>query len=140
MGLGEIHREIPVPALACVLLEAQVVVEAHRLVPIATGLDDQPAQAALAGVVDEPLAESRRNAPAAIGVVSRDAHDLAGSRGWNQQSASADEGVLLLSHEEEMAGREVTGGDVVEIAGESLVDQAEVFSKTVQDAFFVGCL
>lgn len=53
--------------------------------------------------------------------------------GWNQQSASADEGVLPLSHEEEMAGREITGGDVVEIAGESLVDQAEVFSKTVQD-------
>lgn len=93
MGLREIHREIPAPALACVLLEAQVVVEADRLVPIATGLDDQPAQAAQVGVVDEPLAESTRNALAAIGVVSRDVHDLAGSRGWNQQSASNDEGV-----------------------------------------------
>jgi hypothetical protein len=97
MELREIHREITAPALACVWLEAQVVVEADRLVPIATGLDDQPAQAALAGVIDEPLAERTRNAPAAIGVVSRDAHDLAGSRGLNQQSASADEGVVLAT-------------------------------------------
>lgn len=133
MGLREIHREIAAPALTCVWLEAQVVVEADRLVPIAAGLDDQSAQTTLAGVVDEPLAERTRNALAAIGVVRRDAHDLAGRRGVHQQSARADEGVLLFGHEEEMAGREVAGGDVVEIAGEGLVDHAEVFRQPIQD-------
>jgi hypothetical protein len=131
--LREIHREITAPALACVLLEAQVLVEADRIVPIPTGLDDQSAQTALAGVVEELLAESTRNAQAAIGGVSRDAHDLAPCTGLNQQSASADECVLLFGHEKEMAGRQVAGGDVVEIGGERLVDKAEVFTKPVQD-------
>ena len=113
MGLREIHREITAPDLACVLLEAQVLVKADRIVPIPTGLDDQSAQTALAGVVEELLADSTRNAQAAIGVVSRDAHDLARGSGLNQQSASADERVLLFGHEDEMARREVAGGDVV---------------------------
>ncbi|SRR6266566_6384414 len=133
MELRELHREITAPARACVLLEAQVLVEADRIVPIPTSLYDQPAQTALAGVVEELPADSTRNAQAAIGVVSRDAHDLARCSGLNQQSASADECVLLFGNEEEMAGHEVAGGDIVEIGGERLVDKAEVFTKPVQD-------
>ncbi len=64
-------------------------------------------------MIEELLADSTRNAQAAIGVVSRDAHDLVRGSGLNQQSASADERVLLFGHEEEMARREVAGGDVV---------------------------
>lgn len=133
MGLREIHREIAAPALVCVWLEAQVLVEADGGVPILAGFDEQFAQPALVGVVDELLADSTRDAQAAIGVVGRDAHDLACCCGLYQQGACAGEGVLLFGNEEEMAGREVAGGDVVEIGGERFVDKAEVFNKPVQD-------
>jgi hypothetical protein len=104
--------------------------EPQGILPVVVGLDLHTGVAAPTSALLDQMGHQGTADPAAALISAHGhAHEAAGTGGIEDESTAADQLAHDLGHHEDLARRDVVGGDVVEVGCPSGVDEAEMLAK-----------